>query len=103
MSEEQKLQETLEYLKTSLLVTPNDPYKRFQLGMTLRKLGNHADAVKAFKRAVDAKPDYAECWYNLGLALSEKEQLQDAFDAWTKATTSKPEHVDAQLQLGHVA
>ncbi len=39
------------------------------LGAALQKLGQLAEAVKSFEKAIQVKPDYAEAYYNYGTAL----------------------------------
>ena len=41
---------TIELLKTGLIVSPNHPGKRFMLGRAYLKLGQMEDAVREFER-----------------------------------------------------
>ena len=62
-----QLAQTIELLTTQLLIHPNDPHKRFQLGMAYRNSGELEEAIKAYKRALRAKPDHAEAHFNLAV------------------------------------
>ena len=63
----ENLEQLLDYLQTSLLVKPNDAFKRFQLGSTYGKLGQPDKAIRELSRAASIKPDYFDAHYQLGL------------------------------------
>src|SRR5947209_7753102 len=89
MSNEPSLEQTLDYLKTSLLVNPHDPYKRFQLGMTYWKLGKIAEAVNAFKR------DDPDILYALGASYAKAGEWQKSFEALRGVVRQRPGEVGA--------
>ena len=49
---DRQLEETIDLLKTQLLIQPNDPYKRFRLGVAYSNYGNPIEAVVNFERAI---------------------------------------------------
>lgn len=89
------LDATIELLKTQLLLRPNDPHKRFQLGNILRKGGRLDEAIQAFTRAVTAKPDFAEAHYQLGLIYREKSDPTTALAYFNQAAAHDPKNLEA--------
>lgn len=82
----------IEYLRKSVKINSHEPPVLLALGIALQLNEELEDAVDAFKRAIDANPDY-ELAYN-GLALTQKKmgQLDNAlhnYDAGIKALVRK--------------
>ena len=51
----------------ALRIQPESAQADNNLGLTYGKSGKHREAIKAFKEAILAKPDYAEAHYNLAI------------------------------------
>ena len=51
----------------ALLIDPRHTPTLNQLGMLLRRQGKFSEAEAAYRRAIDANPDYALAHYNLGV------------------------------------
>ncbi len=100
---DESLEATIELLKTQLLLRPNDPHKRFQLGNILRKGGRTDQAIEAFTRAVTAKPDFADAHFQLGLIYRDKNDPATAIDCFHQAVLHKPDHVEAVRQKAEIA
>ena len=100
---DESLEATIELLKTQLLLRPNDPHKRFQLGNVLRKGGRMDQAIEAFTRAVTAKPDFADAHFQLGLIYREKNDPATALNYFHQAVSFKPDLVDAVRQKAETA
>lgn len=71
-------------------------------GMKLYKDGAVSEAVDAFRRAVQLKPDYARAHNNLGNVLTELGQLEDAERHCREAIRIQPNYAIAQNNLGNV-
>src|SRR5580700_4174133 len=56
----------------------NDFETLFALGTVCLELGNFAEAVDAFHRAVLVKPSHAQTYLGLGQALAEQGQVAEA-------------------------
>ena len=56
----------------------------FNLGATLVNSGKLVEAIDAFKRAVEADPDYAEAYYELGICYVGRGQVQETLDVLQK-------------------
>jgi tetratricopeptide (TPR) repeat protein len=67
-------------------------------GVCLARLQRGAEAVDAFRRAVEMAPDDADAWKDLGTCLVEIKKFREALDAWTRALRLNPAF-DLQEQL----
>ncbi|MCG8635717.1 MAG: tetratricopeptide repeat protein [Desulfobacterales bacterium] len=61
-------------------LTPADPHLQNSLGLAYMGKKRHDLAVKAFKKALSAKPDYMEARNNLGAAYLRQEKWDTAID-----------------------
>jgi tetratricopeptide (TPR) repeat protein len=53
-------------------------------------IGELDEAVKYYRQAVEAKPDYFDAWHALGMALMKSGNYPDAINACIKATELEP-------------
>jgi tetratricopeptide (TPR) repeat protein len=71
-----------------------------QTGFCREKLGRHAEAIEASKRAVNLRPT-AESYFNIGLANYYIKQFREAADAYRQAIRLDPYNAaDAYYALG---
>ena len=63
----------------------------FDLGVVHQDLRDYAEATKAYRKALDIKPDYAEAALNLGTALQESGDLDGAMRAYADAYRLRPD------------
>jgi len=71
------------------------------LGVELADHGGNVDeAMACFRRALQAKPDYAEAHYNLGKALAQLNRLPEAIARFHEALRYRPDHADTYDNLG---
>ena len=63
-------------------------------------LGKYEDAMTAYKRAIQLKPDYANAHLNLGIILKDLGQLKEAELSTRKAIELKSDYAEALLNLG---
>jgi tetratricopeptide (TPR) repeat protein len=68
----------------------NNPQVWFDLGFAESHLGKNADAIAAYKKAVELSPKWFEANLNLGLSLAKAGNFQDAATALRAATGLKP-------------
>ena len=61
------------------------PEVLFDLGAAYLAARRFSDAERVFSRVVEAKPNWAEAWYNLGWALKALGRDAEAKRAWKKA------------------
>ena len=56
------------------------------MGNALQEQGKLDEAIQAYKKALSAKPDYAEAYYNMGIVLDDQGKLEEAIGAYTQST-----------------
>ncbi len=73
--------------RQAVTLDPVNPVLRTTLAGLLYSLGDLDGAVEQAKLAVQAKPDYANAWYNLGFAYQKKKEYQKALTAMNNVLT----------------
>jgi Tfp pilus assembly protein PilF len=76
-------------LKAATTADPKDYQAWYYLGFVSSRLRHHADAISAYRRSVELKPDVFESNLNLGLALAKQDDVQ-AEKYLRAATALKP-------------
>ena len=79
----------LEWISRAIRQDPKPEYLA-SLGTTLQRQGQREDALKAFDKAVQLRPDVAELWKNLGNVLVDLERPNDALLSFQHALTLAP-------------
>jgi tetratricopeptide (TPR) repeat protein len=64
----------------------------WDIGNSLFELEQYEEAIEAYARAIEIKPDYDSAWYNRGLALYNLGRLEEAIEAYARAIEIKPDH-----------
>ena len=95
-----KISESLDAIKKSLQLMPQDTEAHYNLGNTLRELGRLDEAEASYKQAIMLNREFAEAHYNLGVTLKEMGRLYEAEASYTQATTLKPDYAEAHNNLG---
>ena len=75
----------LEQLKELAELEPGDPVVHYGLGAEHLRHGEFPEAEKAFRRAIELKPDYSAAHRDLGKALEKQNRREDAVAAYRKA------------------
>ena len=81
----ERTEDTIELLKTQLLVQPNNPSKRYMLGKAYAKIGDFPSAIDNLKRAVRFNDEYGNAYYRLGLAYFHTDAIAEAATAFEGA------------------
>jgi hypothetical protein len=76
-------------------VTSRDAVTALSEGNVLRRTGRVADALSAYRRAVELEPAFASGHYNLAIALREQGDLRGAVLAFRTAARLDPADMDA--------
>ena len=87
----------IEWIARALRQDPKPEYL-VTLGTALQNQGRLEEALKAFDKAVQLKPDVAELWKNLGNVLVELERPADALLSFQHILTLDPRHWEAAYQ-----
>jgi tetratricopeptide (TPR) repeat protein len=78
-----ELHKAIEERRNAINANPDDPSLQMDLGVTLGKAGDFADAETALKAATDGLPRDFSAWYWLGIAeqqLGRKAEAKKAFE-----------------------
>ncbi|SDO92669.1 lipopolysaccharide assembly protein LapB [Afipia sp. GAS231] len=63
----------------------------FDLGLVRQDLRDYVGAATAYRRAFEAKPDFAEAALNLGVVLQESGDIDNAMHAYAQAYRLRPQ------------
>ena len=70
------------------------------LGTALEQQGLHQEALRAFDRGVQIKPDDAELWASRGATLTHLERLEEALACFDRCDELLPNHAAVMEQRG---
>jgi tetratricopeptide (TPR) repeat protein len=89
----------VEWISRAIRQNPN-PIYLWSLGTALRQQGRSEEALKAFDKAVQLRPDDARSWTNLGDVLIELQRPADALLSFQRALQLDPRHWGAANKSG---
>ena len=75
---------------------------RYDLGLVLDRVGQLAEAVVEYQRALDRDPNHLDALNNLGAALAGQGQLAAAAHLFERLVAVNPDDADARANLGVV-
>jgi tetratricopeptide (TPR) repeat protein len=79
---------------------PTSAEAQFQLGNAYVKNGQWAQAVTAYKKAIELNPNYQTAYANLGVVYYQQGQFDLAASQYKKALELNPNDVDVSYNLG---
>ena len=84
--------------------SPDESTKEFALmneGNLYRlMLGQHAEAIKLYDKALEINPQYASAWYGKGISLFELGRFDEAIKCHDRALEITPQQADFWFQKG---
>ncbi|MCH7985996.1 MAG: tetratricopeptide repeat protein [Acidobacteria bacterium] len=96
----QNLDESLRQARLATMALPKEGTSFYNLGVGLANKGQFDDAIVAYNKALQIKPDFPKALNNLGIALARKGQFDEAIAALNKALQIKPDFPEALNNLG---
>jgi TPR repeat protein len=75
-------------LQTVIMLQPTLAHAYDNLGVVRYTMGNHAGAIKAYRQALELRPDYADSHYRLGLVLTLVNRNMEASSEYVAAATA---------------
>ena len=63
----------------------SDWQRLLQEASALRRAGRVAEAIAAYRRLLDVRPDLADSWYNLGWLQKQARSFEDALESYARA------------------
>lgn len=100
MHEEADYQSALKQCIQLLQEFPNSAALRNLCGSSMMFLNDFGSAALEFKKAIDLKPDFYQCYNNLGNALSAIGKLESSIEAYHGAIKHSPQYALAHFNLG---
>ncbi len=82
--------------------TEKEAVDSFEKGIEFSKDNKTDDAIQAFQKAVELKPDFAEAYLNLGILLFQQQKDNEAEKALLKALEFNPEEPKSKMVLADV-
>lgn len=95
------LNEALDVYRTALARHPDDFYLQLGYGNTCYRHQDMEDALKAFRRLTELRPDRIEGWNNSGIVLMSLGRAEEAKSAFEWVLAIEPENAGALLNLGN--
>jgi tetratricopeptide (TPR) repeat protein len=89
----------VEWIARAIRQHPKPEYLA-SLGTTLQQQGRHAEALKAFDKAVQLRPDDAELWRQLGDTFVQLARFDQALLSYQHVLKLDPNHPDALYKSG---
>ena len=74
----------LEILRNLVAQNPNDSFVRYGLAMAYASAGNHAEAVKEYRKLLEVNPKYAAAYYHQGQALEKLGRVDEAREIYRR-------------------
>ncbi|MBA2749558.1 MAG: tetratricopeptide repeat protein, partial [Tatlockia sp.] len=71
--------------QTAIEIDPNFATGYYNLGLTLKAMGNLTAAIAAYQKAIAINPHYAEAYQNLGVVLLKAGLITDSLAAFNRA------------------
>ena len=91
----------VEWISRAIRQAPKAEYLT-SLGTALQQQGRREDALKAFDKAIQLRPEVAELWKNLGNILVDLQRPDDAILSFQHALKLAPGFWHASHQCGHL-
>jgi Flp pilus assembly protein TadD/class 3 adenylate cyclase len=98
-ADDRELAEEQHCCEKALELRTDYPEAHNNLGVILKRAGNHAVAEAHYRDAVRLWPQYPEAHYNLAILLEETDRSDEAAPHYRQALKWRPGHVDALLRL----
>ena len=87
------------------MFAPQDPtyaIAHYNLGVALQSKNRLAEAISAYRNAVQHRENYADAYNNMGYALQAQGHLDEAIDAYRSAIRTRPDFANARSNLEKV-
>ena len=95
-----KLDEAKKQINKDLINYPNSAILLNILGAVYTESNEPKEAVRNYKKAIEADSNYAQAYNNLGISLHKLENIDEAIDNYKKAINLKKDFAEAFNNLG---
>ena len=97
----QHLDQALTCAQAAEAERPGEARYAFTLGRAYKAKGDRPQAVRAYRRALELQPAYAEAMVSLGIVLKDLEQLDEAIALYDRALAIDPRLAAAHANRAH--
>jgi len=80
--QEPRLREAVQSFEQALARNPKHYRAAYNQGVAYHRLAEFSNEIAAYRKALQARPDYAEALYNLGAVLSAERRTDEAIRTW---------------------
>jgi tetratricopeptide (TPR) repeat protein len=95
-----RLDEAATYFRRALAVRPHWSEARFNLGVTLNRLGRHQEVLDTLEPGASASPQNYDLHFNRAVALLNLDRFEEALSSCTQALACRPDDFGALLNRG---
>jgi tetratricopeptide (TPR) repeat protein len=86
-----------------LAPAPTNAFGWFERGCELdAQAGKAAEALAAYRRAVELAPDFADAWCNLGTVHFHRGERSEARACYERALAADPDHLEANFNVANL-
>jgi tetratricopeptide (TPR) repeat protein len=99
---EQQFDKAAEAYEKVLVKAPKNSVANYNLGNTLYRKNNAAEAEKMFDATIDNSDDkkiVSDAWYNKGVSLTQQKKLEESIEAYKQALRLNPTDTLARENL----
>jgi len=96
-----KIEESIGYLKEFLKESPNSFITQFILGVELGMIWKFEEAIQSFDKVIAIKPDWFESWFARGNALYNLGRYDEAILSYDKVIAIKQDNEEAWFNRGN--
>jgi tetratricopeptide (TPR) repeat protein len=82
---------------------PQSAFEWFERGCMLdAQAGKHAEALTAYRHALELSPDFADAWCNLGTVHFQRSDRAEAKRCYERALEADAEHLESNFNLANL-
>ncbi|MCK5897483.1 MAG: tetratricopeptide repeat protein [Methylococcales bacterium] len=103
LNQRNRLEESIHYYQKVLINEPEHATAHYNIGVTLKELGEFEQAITAYKHQLEINPKHEKSWNNIGTTLTQLGAYRDAKNAFTKALEIDPIYLYALTNAAELA
>ncbi|MCK4493455.1 MAG: tetratricopeptide repeat protein, partial [Methylococcales bacterium] len=103
LNQRNRLEESIHYYQKVLIEEPEHATAHYNIGVTLKELGEFEQAITAYKHQLEIDPQHEKSWNNIGTTLTKLGAYEDARNAFTKALEIDPIYLYALTNAAELA
>jgi protein O-GlcNAc transferase len=101
LGNERSAASTVHWAERLTEIAPGVARHQWLLGRAFKASGRLGDAIAAYRKALEIKPDFTDGWVSLGIAYRAASQLDEAIASYRLALRIEADHALAHANLGN--